>query len=87
MNPACGRTSGRPTWGMKFVVVIEYNGNTDQIGPVGPRHHDYLRGLLFAAGPSTGKAGASWIYEAETLEQADNMIRNDPYHAAGMFST
>ena len=77
---------------MKFVAMIEYNGNTDQIGPAGPRHHDYLRGLLdgdqlLAAGRFAEDAGALWVYEAETLEQAEDKIRDDPYNAAEVFST
>ena len=77
---------------MKFVALIEYNENADQMGTAGPRHHDYLHGLLdsgqlFAAGPFAEKAGALWVYEAETLEQAEDKVRDDPYNAAGVFST
>jgi hypothetical protein len=39
---------------------------------------------LFAAGPFTDDSGALWIYEAETLDQAENRIEDDPYHAAGV---
>lgn len=75
---------------MKFVAIINYAPDKAAIKAVGTAHHDYFRGLLdsghlFAAGPLVDGAGALWIYEAETSEEADKRVRDDPYNAAGVF--
>ncbi len=77
---------------MKFAAIIEYGEDKESIEAFGPAHRTYLRGLLasgrlVAAGPFADDAGALWVYEAETREAAEALLRDDPYTAAGVFAT
>jgi uncharacterized protein len=74
---------------MKFAALIEYNRDEAQIKAVFSAHRQYLRGFLesghlLAAGPFTDDAGALNVYEAETLDQVEEWLRGDPFHAAGV---
>ena len=56
-----------------------------------PAHRAYLTSLLEAgklvcAGPFTDDTGALIVYEAESAAAAEDLIRGDPFHAAGVFS-
>jgi uncharacterized protein len=75
---------------MKWAAVIEYIRDTAKVGEHRPAHRAYLTSLLDAgklvcAGPFTDDFGALIVYEAETREAAEELIRNDPFHAAGVF--
>ena len=75
---------------MKFVAVIEYVANADLVGRIRPDHRKYCatlkeRGQLAASGPFGDQPGALIIYEAETLDEADALLKADPFHAAGVF--
>ncbi len=53
-----------------------------------PQHLDFLdemtrRGNIFARGPFTDGAGGLVIYIAESLDEATQIARNDPYVAQG----
>lgn len=74
---------------MKFATVFEY-GNQDQIAEVRPKHREYLTSLkesgkLWASGPYTDDSGALIIYEADSQEEAEQLIANDPFRKAGVF--
>ena len=43
------------------------------------------QGKLAAAGPFTDDTGALIVYEADTLEQAESLLKADPFHAGGVF--
>jgi len=75
---------------VKFAAVIEYIQDKDKVEQLRPLHRQYLRdllakGQLFSAGPFDDGFGALIVYEAETLEQAESLLRGDPFHAAGVF--
>jgi uncharacterized protein YciI len=75
---------------MKYAAVIEYLPDPEQVQALRPRHREYLRGLkeagqLFASGPFTDGSGALIIYEADTREQAEELLTADPFHQAGIF--
>ncbi len=75
---------------MKFAALIQHGPDQDAVRAIFPEHRAYLRSLLeagrlVAAGPLTQQAGALWILEAETLPAAEDLIRADPSHAAGVF--
>lgn len=75
---------------MKFAAIIEYSLDKKAVKDVFPEHRKYLRSLLeggqlFGAGPLADNAGALWVVEAETLEHAEQLIRDDPSHAAKVF--
>ena len=75
---------------MKFVAIIEYAGDAELVARVRPEHRKYCaalkeRGQLAASGPFTDQPGALIIYEAESLEAAEVLLKADPFHAAGVF--
>jgi uncharacterized protein YciI len=75
---------------MKWAAVIEYAPNPDLVQQHRPIHRGYLTSLLEAgklvcAGPFQDDYGALIVYEAETQEAAEELIRNDPFYAAGVF--
>ena len=75
---------------MKFAAVIEYLTDKDKVESIRPAHRQYLRGLLekgqiAATGPFLDGYGALIIYEADSPEEAESLIKGDPFHANGIF--
>lgn len=75
---------------MKFAAVIKYSQDAEKVARVRPAHRQYLTSLLqtgklFASGPFTDDSGALIIYEAETLQQAEEILKADPFHGSGIF--
>ncbi|HEY1759106.1 MAG TPA: YciI family protein [Bryobacteraceae bacterium] len=75
---------------MKFAATIEYTRDAAKIGAARPAHREYLKKLLDSgnlaiSGPFTDDSGGLLIYEADTLEQAEALIREDPFAKAGVF--
>jgi len=75
---------------MKFAATIEYTQDKAKIESVRPAHRKYLTtllqtGRLVAAGPFTDDSGARIVYEAQTMEQASDLLKNDPFCAGGVF--
>ena len=75
---------------MKFAATIEYLQDAEKVGAIRPSHRAYLtslieQGKLVASGPFADASGALIIYEADTLEGAEAILKNDPFHAAGVF--
>lgn len=75
---------------MKWAAVIEYLQDADKVNAVRPAHRVYLTSLheagkLVASGPFTDNYGALIVYEADTREAAEALMRSDPFHAAGIF--
>lgn len=75
---------------MKFAAVIEYIQDKEKIAAVRPVHRQYLaslkeKGQLAASGPFTDDFGALIVYEAGTKEEAEELLKADPFHANGIF--
>ena len=75
---------------MKWAAVIEYLPDTAKVESVRPAHRAYLTSLLESgrlvlAGPFADGSGALIVYEAETREAVDDLMKNDPFHTAGIF--
>ncbi len=75
---------------MKFAAIIEYSRDKARVDAIRPVHRQYLaslkeRGQLVASGPFTDGSGALIIYEAPTPEEAEAILRGDPFHANGIF--
>ncbi|MEJ1978848.1 MAG: YciI family protein [Acetobacteraceae bacterium] len=71
---------------MKFVNYAKYN--PEKITALRPVHRAYAarlmaEGKLVTAGPLTDGSGGLFIYEAETLEEAEALVRDDPYTTGG----
>ena len=77
---------------MKFAATIEYTRDAAKIAAARPAHREYLKGLLTSgrlaiSGPFSDDSGGLLIYETETLEQAEALIREDPFTKGGVFLT
>jgi uncharacterized protein YciI len=75
---------------MKFAADIVYAKDPAKIAETRPAHRDYLKGLLDSghlaiSGPFTDDSGGLLVYEAETLAEAEALLRNDPFAKAGVF--
>ena len=75
---------------MKYAAVIEYCQDQAKIAAVRPAHREYLLGLQRSGnyaigGPFAGDTGALIVYEAETREQVEGFIRQDPFGQQGVF--
>jgi hypothetical protein len=75
---------------MKFAAVIEYTPDKSKILEVRPAHREYLTGVvkaggLVVGGPFIDDSGAIIIYEAESAQAAESLLRNDPFCTQGVF--
>ena len=75
---------------MKFAAVIDYIQDKAKIAEVRPIHRQYLAGLkesgrLAASGPFTDDSGALIIYEAGSREEAEAILKGDPFCTHGIF--
>ena len=75
---------------VKYAAVIEYSQDKPKVEAARPAHRAYLTSLveknqLFASGPFEDGYGALIIYEADSPEGAEALIKADPFHAAGVF--
>jgi uncharacterized protein YciI len=75
---------------MKFAAIIEYSQDKAKIAEVRPVHRQYLASLketgrLAASGPFTDDSGALIVYEAATKEEAEALLKADPFNASGIF--
>jgi uncharacterized protein len=75
---------------MKFAATIEYVTDKERVESIRPAHRQYLRGLLekgkiAATGPFLDGYGALIIYEADSPEEAESLLKGDPFHANGIF--
>jgi uncharacterized protein len=69
---------------VKYANYIHYIDDLEKVASVRPRHRAYLAtlladGKLAAAGPFSDGRGALFIYEAESIEQAQSLADDDPY--------
>jgi uncharacterized protein YciI len=76
---------------MRFAAVIEYIQDRDRIEAIRPVHRQYLlsllgKGQLAIAGPFTDDHGALIVYEANTADEAEALLKGDPFHANGIFA-
>jgi uncharacterized protein YciI len=75
---------------MKFAAIIEYAQDRARVAELRPAHRQYLAGLrergqLAAAGPFTDDSGALIVYEAASREEAESLLRGDPFSQNGIF--
>ena len=75
---------------MKFAAIIEYLQDKAKVSEIRPVHRQYLtslkeKGQLALAGPFTDDSGALIVYEAATKEDAEKLLKGDPFHANGIF--
>ena len=74
---------------MKVAAIIEYSQDKLKIDENFAEHRVYLRQFLHneklrGAGPFAENAGAIWILDVENTEEADSIVKGDPFHEAGV---
>jgi uncharacterized protein YciI len=75
---------------MKFAAIIEYTTDTAKIAATRPAHREYLKtlldsGRLAISGPFADDRGGILVYEANSAEEVERMLRDDPFTKAGVF--
>ena len=75
---------------MKFAAIIEYVQDKAKIVEFRPVHRQYLASLkedgkLAASGPFTDDSGALIVYEAASPEEAEIILKGDPFCQNGIF--
>jgi uncharacterized protein YciI len=75
---------------MKYAAIIEYLQDAEKVQAIRPTHREYLTklkaaGQLALAGPFADGSGALIVYEAESPEAAEALLRADPFYASGVF--
>jgi uncharacterized protein YciI len=68
---------------------IHYAGTSDEVSALRPAHREYLaqlsaQGKLAASGPMTDLSAALFVYEADSLEAAEQIAADDPYAIGGV---
>jgi hypothetical protein len=76
---------------VKYAAVIDYIADKDKVDQIRPAHRQYLagvqeRGQLAASGPFADGSGALIVYEVETAEAAEALLKGDPFHVAGVMA-
>ena len=76
------------TRNIKVAAIIEYTQDQGKVKDHFPAHRLYLRQFpendqLCAAGPLAEDAGAIWVLDLDSVEDADNIVNGDPYYKAG----
>lgn len=77
---------------MKYAASIEYLQDAAVVEQHRPAHRAYLTSLLqggqlFASGPYDDGSGALIVYEADSPDAAEALLKADPFHEAGVFLT
>jgi hypothetical protein len=75
---------------MKFAAIIEYHPDPAKAAAARPPHRVYLAGIkkagkLVVAGPFADMSGGLLVYEAATAEEAEKLIKDDPFYSHGVF--
>lgn len=75
---------------MKYAALIEYSQDKQLVESHRPAHRAYLTSLvennqLFASGPTEDGYGALIVYEAESPEAVEALMKGDPFFKAGVF--
>jgi len=70
--------------------MIEYTADTAKIAATRPAHREYLKtlldsGRLAISGPFADDRGGILVYEANSAEEVEAMLRDDPFTQAGVF--
>jgi uncharacterized protein YciI len=75
---------------MLFAALIDYTTDASKIAATRPAHRVYLKtlldtGRLAVSGPFLDDRGGLLVYAAETAEEVEALLRDDPFTQAGVF--
>lgn len=76
---------------MLWAAWIEYTPDQALVAEVRPKHREYeakllAEGRLALGGPLTDQFGALIVYDTESKEAAEELLRADPFAVAGVFA-
>lgn len=77
---------------MKFAAVIKFKTDDPKVAEIRPAHRQYLgnlfeQGKLVLSGPFSEGGGALIVYEAATKDDAEAILKADPFTRAGLFTS
>jgi hypothetical protein len=72
-----------------YVVTYGYSADPIELNQVRPTHREWLAtlladGKLLASGPMVDRPSALLIFKAESIEELNALLDNDPFELAGM---
>jgi hypothetical protein len=75
---------------MIYAAICKYTPDTSLIAKARPSHREYLtklqsRDKLVISGPFVDDTGGLLVYEGDSVEEVDKMIREDPFAIHGVF--
>jgi hypothetical protein len=75
---------------MKFAAIFDYAPDPERVQRARPLHREYLKtlqktGNFVIGGPFGGDIGALIVYQADSEEQVEKFIREDPFCTEGVF--
>jgi uncharacterized protein YciI len=73
---------------MKVINIVRYVDDAAKIVALRPLHRAFMKNLavqgrVAAAGPFMDGSGALFIYEVESLTEAEGIVADDPYTVGG----
>ena len=74
-----------------FAVTYHYVDDAELIGAIRPIHREWLglqleHGTLLASGPMVNRPAALLIWNAESIEELNLLLDQDPFEIAGVIS-
>ena len=72
-----------------FAVTYSFSAEPDEVNQIRPSHREWLadrlsEGSLLASGPMVDRPAALLIFKAESIEQLNALLDQDPYEIAGV---
>ncbi|MEY3933984.1 MAG: hypothetical protein RLZZ606_583 [Actinomycetota bacterium] len=72
-----------------FAVTYTFSAEPEEVNQIRPTHREWLaeqlaEGSLLASGPMVDRPAALLIFKAESIEQLNALLDQDPYEIAGV---
>ena len=72
-----------------YAVTYTFSSDPDEVNQIRPTHRVWLseqldNGSLLASGPMVDRPAALLIFEAESIEELNALLDQDPYEIAGV---
>ncbi|MGI5439925.1 YciI family protein [Streptomyces shenzhenensis] len=77
---------------MKVVNLAKYVDSPEKVEEVRPAHRQYMaelldKGQLIVGGPYEDDSGALFIYDVDSLSDAEDIVSADPYKTSGVWES
>jgi uncharacterized protein len=77
---------------MKVINYVRYVSDLEKVASIRPAHRAFMSKLgeqnhLIAGGPFSDGSGALFIYEVDTLQDAEAIFAQDPYTLGGVIAS